>query len=208
MSTIPTRRIEVFAEVACPFTHYGLRRLRDARESREAHFRLVVRAWPLEWINGAPLDPALVGHEIDALREEVAPDLFKGFDPGTFPRTSIPAFGLASAAYRIDDEVGEAVSLRLRDALFEEGLDISDDDVLREIGAPFDLTPLAPHTAMDRARADWERGQARHVAGSPHFFANGRDWFCPSLRIRKVDGEFGISANASAVDDFYAAVLA
>ena len=56
------------------------------------------------------------GREIDALRATVAPDLFAGFDPKTFPRTSIPAFGLAAAAYRVDDATGEAVSFALRNA--------------------------------------------------------------------------------------------
>ncbi len=114
-------RIEVFADMVCPFTHVGLRRLSVARRGRE-HLRDVrVRAWPLEYLNGAPLASDLVGKEIDALREQIAPDLFIGFDAATFPRTSIPAFGLVAAAYAVDDLTGEVMSLALRDASSSEG---------------------------------------------------------------------------------------
>ena len=97
------RRIEVYAEVGCPFTHVGLHRLLQQRDARGSDVRVRVRAWPLEWVNNRPLDPGFVAREVDALRETVAPDLFYGFDPATFPATSIPAFGLAAAAYSLDD---------------------------------------------------------------------------------------------------------
>ena len=78
-------RVEVFADIVCPFTHVGLRRLSEARRGRETSPVVRVRAWPLEWLNGAPLDPDIVAREIDALRAQVAPDLFAGFDAATFP---------------------------------------------------------------------------------------------------------------------------
>src|SRR5205823_264116 len=96
-------RIEVFADVMCPFTHVGLRRLVSARDAADATVRLRVRAWPLELINGEPLRVTLVAREIDELRAQVAPDLFTGFDAHTFPATSIPAFGLVAAAYAVND---------------------------------------------------------------------------------------------------------
>jgi hypothetical protein len=100
--------IEVFADVSCPFTHVELRRL-VARRAAEGHATpvLVVRAWPLELVNGQPLDPGFVAEEVGALREQVAPDLFAGFDPAAFPVTSIPALALAHAAYAVDAPTGE-----------------------------------------------------------------------------------------------------
>ena len=62
-----------------------------------------VRAWPLEWINGAPLSSDLVRREAAALRASVSSELFKEFDGTTYPFTSIPAFGLVAAGYAIDD---------------------------------------------------------------------------------------------------------
>jgi predicted DsbA family dithiol-disulfide isomerase len=184
--------IEVFADVVCPFTHVGLRYLFDARRRHGSARAIRVRAWPLELINGAPLDPAVVTHEIDGLKH-VAPDAFGGFDPAQFPATSIPAFGLAAAAYAIGDDAGERASLALRDALFEHGADIGDVEVVARIGRELGVPMLDRADAEIAVRADWELGRARGVRGSPHFFSDGGDWFCPGLHITKLGEEFEIS---------------
>ena len=80
--------IEVFADVTCPFTHVGLRRLVDLRTQLgrpDVHLR--VRAWPLEIVNGQPLDPDFIAEEVDDIRGQVAPDLFEGFAQ---PRSRAP----------------------------------------------------------------------------------------------------------------------
>jgi len=73
--------IEVFADVGCPFTHVGLLRF---VEERSRHGRedlgLVVRAWPLEVVNGKPLDPAFIREEVDEIRSQLGGGLFSGFD--------------------------------------------------------------------------------------------------------------------------------
>lgn len=200
-------RVEVFADILCPFAHVGLRRLREERRARKRQDPVRVRAWPLEWINGEPIEADLVAHEIDALREQVAPDLFVGFDPATFPHTSIPAFGLASAAYTIGLATGEAVSLSLRDALFEQGRDVSDPRVLDAIGRHFGVVPLDRAAAEVTVRVDWEMGRARGVQGSPHFFVGDRGWFCPSLRIEHDDESFDIEVARDSMGEFYSAAL-
>ena len=50
--------IEVYADVWCPFAYVGLLCVveRRAQLEREDVF-LNIRAWPLELVNGAPLDP-------------------------------------------------------------------------------------------------------------------------------------------------------
>jgi predicted DsbA family dithiol-disulfide isomerase len=201
------RIIEVFADMVCPFTHVGLRRLSEARRTAGRPIAVRVRAWPLESINGKPLAADLVSREIEGLRETVAPELFAGFDPDTFPETSIPAFGLAAAAYALDDTTGESVSLALRDALFEEGLDITDGVVLDTIGRRFGVERLRDGDAAAAVEADWERGKARHVEGSPHFFVGTRDWFCPSLEIAHQGGRYEIQVADDTLRDFYAAAL-
>ena len=88
----PATVIEVFADVGCPFTHVGLRRMVDRRdELGRTDVVLRVRAWPLEHVNHTPLDPAFIAEEVAAIRVQVAPDLFTGFVPGAFPATSLPA---------------------------------------------------------------------------------------------------------------------
>lgn len=199
--------IEVFADIWCPFTHVGLRRLVAARAAKGSRAPVRVRAWPLEWVNGRPLGCDLVAQEIAALRGSVAPELFAGFDPSHFPTTTIPALGLAAAAYQLGDDRGERLSLRLRDAFFEEGRDLADPAELRAIGAEFGVDPPPDAEAQAAVRADWELGRARNVKGSPHFFVGGRNWFCPSLRVRHENATFDVSVDSAALDEFYATAL-
>ncbi len=199
--------IEVFADICCPFTHLGLRRLVDRRRAlgREEP-RLYVRAWPLELVNGAPLDADLIGEEVDELRRQVAPDLFREFDQSAFPHSSLPAFGLAAVAYQRDLATGEAVSLSLRAALFEEGRNIAGPAVLAEIATRHDLR-LPNEADRHRAVEDWRDGQARGVVGSPHFFLAAGDFFCPTLDIARVDGQLRITTDDDSLERFLGAAL-
>jgi predicted DsbA family dithiol-disulfide isomerase len=191
--------IEVFADVRCPFTHVGLRRLVERRSARRAAFTLRVRAWPLELVNGAPLDVNLVDEEVRALREQVAPDLFAGFSPAGFPVTSLPALALTAAAYDRDDATGEAVALALRWAFFEEGRDIADAGLLADIARTAGFR-WSEGDAAERVVDEWQNGAARGVVGSPHFFAGGEGWFCPYLDISHDDRGFRIAAHDGALD--------
>jgi predicted DsbA family dithiol-disulfide isomerase len=182
--------VEVFADVLCPFTHVGLHTLIDRRRERGIdHPRLRMRAWPLELINGKPLDPDHIAAEIVALRDSVRPDLFTGFSVGTFPNTSMAAFALTAAADRTEDPVLiEDVGMALRDAVFEGGLDIGRPEVVRSLAARFGLTPLDADATEAAVRADWDEGKRRGVVGSPHFFTpDGGGWFCPGLAISRDD---------------------
>ena len=191
------RTVEVFADVLCPFTHAGLHTLLDRRAARGlVEPRLNIRAWPLELINGKPLDAEHVGAEIEALRTSVRPDLFAGFSVERFPSTSMAAFGLTAAAARDGDPaLIEEVGMALRNALFEDGQDIGQSDVVATIGERFGLRPLGADATVAAVRADWEQGKARGVVGSPHFFTDdGGDWFCPSLAISRDDaGDFVVA---------------
>jgi predicted DsbA family dithiol-disulfide isomerase len=194
------RVIEIFADVRCPFTHVGLRRLVERREASGADFVLWLRAWPLELVNDAPLDPALIAAEVAELRRQVAPDLFTGFDPATFPGSSLPALGFAAAAYERDARLGETVSLRLREALFEQGRDIGDPDELAQIADRLSL----PRDLADPASVlrDWHEGKARGVIGSPHFFVGEDSFFCPTLHIEHHDGRLRITSDPEVFDSF------
>ena len=199
--------IEVYADIVCPFTHVGLCRLREARAARRSDRIVLVRAWPLELVNGAPVTPDVVTREINGLRERVAPDLFRAFEPSTFPSTSLPAFGLVAAAYAVDRTAGEAVSFAVRDALFEQGLDVSDTEVLDEIGSTFGIGPPGRAATEAAVHADWDRGKAAGVKGSPHFFADDREWFCPSLDIHHEGDRYDIRLDVDEMHEFYRAVL-
>jgi len=194
--------IEVYADIWCPFTHVGLRLVADRRLVRgRGDIAIRVRAWPLELVNATPLDKSRVEHHVRELRDQVVPDMFRGFTPTAFPKTTLPALSLAECAYTASDAVGEAVSFELREALFEHGLNISDARVLREIARAH---RLGIPTEQDGAAvlADWHEGQRRGVRGSPHFFCNGRNVFCPSLDISHDDEQLRLSKDLPALDSF------
>ena len=194
--------IEVFADVACPFAHAGLRKvLRFLETSGHVGTRLRIRAWPLELVNGVPMDPATIAEEVEDLRGSVAPHLFAGFDPARYPSTSLPALALVELAYAESDLIGERVSLALRDAIFEEGRDVSDPRVLDEVGSSFGLGAPGP-AQQEAVIADWKSGQARHVTGSPHFFCGATEAFCPSLEISKSGAHLQIRDRRSTLESF------
>lgn len=196
--------IEVFADVACPFTHVGLRRFVDARSARHRDdVELRVRAWPLEVVNGAPLDPQFIAEEIDEIRGQVAPSVFAGFDPDRFPASSFPALALADSAYRVSPALGEAMSLALRDELFEHGQDIADADVLDRLASRFGVS--RPRDERAPVLADHAEGLRRGVIGSPHFFTPAGGYFCPALDVgRDSRGHLRISADPEGFDAFLA----
>lgn len=179
-----TTIIEVFADVSCPFAHVGLHRLIERRDEIKSHALIHIRAWPLELVNGHPLSGSLVAQKVAALRSQVAPDLFKGFDAAHFPTTTLPAMALEVAAYRRSPELGEHVSAELRDAVFEGGRDLSRPETIADIGREHDLVI----TSADEAAVieSWHEGQRRGVEGSPYFFVEGRGYFCPSLVITHI----------------------
>jgi predicted DsbA family dithiol-disulfide isomerase len=197
--------MEVFADIWCPFAHVGLQTIHTQRaRAGRTELAIWVRAWPLELVNGAPLDPSITLEHANELREQVAPNLFRHLDIDRFPSSTLDALALANRAYRTDLQVGERVGVALRDALFEHGRGISDRVTLEQLAR--DLGVVMPDES-DRAGvvADWHEGQRRGVLGSPHFFCGDDDVFCPSLDITK-DPVKGVStvSDTSRLTDFLA----
>ena len=183
--------IEVFADIWCPFTHVGLRAIDEARRvAGRSDIGIIVRSWPLELVNDAPMDPAKAHHHADDLRTQVSPDLFTHIaDP--FPASTLDALALVVRAYAVDVATGERASFAVRDALFERGLDISNADVLAQLAIEIG-SDLPTDSDREAVRLDWEEGKSRGVLGSPHFFCGDHDVFCPTLEITR-DPETGLT---------------
>jgi predicted DsbA family dithiol-disulfide isomerase len=200
--------LEVYADVTCPFTHVGLHRISEERDRRgrpDLHLR--VRAWPLELVNGVPMDAHFVAGEAAALQKSVAPDLFAGIDETTFPSTTLPALAWSEAAYRVGPEVGERAALVVRDLVFEHGRDVGNPAVLAAASAALGV-PDVTDADRDAVRADFEAGKGKGVQGSPTFLVGGRSWFCPALDIRKVGDELRVDFDRDAFEAFVADVFA
>ena len=177
--------VEVYADIWCPFAHVGLRAIAEQRANvSRGDLAIRVRAWPLELVNGGPLDPTVTWEHAEDLREQVAPNLFRHLDVDRFPSSTLGALALANRAYRTDLQSGERLSFALRNALFEEGRDISDPVVIEQLAHEFGV--VVPDESDSAAvMADFHDGQRRGVLGSPHFFCGDDDVFCPSLDINE-----------------------
>lgn len=197
------RVVEVFADIGCPFTHVGLRRFVQARARRgEPEVVLHVRAWPLEVVNAKPLDAEFIGEEVEDLRASVAPGEFAGFRLESFPPSGLPAMALAAQAYDEGVEVGEAVSLELRDLLFEQGEPIGAGRLLAEVAVRHGIA-FDPPSGRRAVLADHAEGVERGVIGSPHFFTPTGDFFCPALDIsRDEEGHLHVRMDEAGFQEF------
>ena len=195
--------LEVFAEITCPFAYVGLQHIVEHVEASDHPTDIVVRAWPLEWVNGTALAVDGVVEKSAALCEQLDIDAFRGLDPDQWPSTTVPAHRLAIAAYDIDADTGLAVSLALRHALFERGRDIGDPDVLAAIAAAHGVTLDAADD--DAVRAEYQLGVERGVEGSPHFWVGDDGFFCPALDLGRDDDNHLIARfDPEALTEFYA----
>ena len=88
--------IDVYADIVCPFAHAGLRTVVRRRKQLGRDMVLRVRAWPLELVNGTPLDPAVTWEHAGDLRTQVAPDLFRHLDVDRFPSSTLDALAVAN----------------------------------------------------------------------------------------------------------------
>jgi predicted DsbA family dithiol-disulfide isomerase len=195
--------IEIFADVWCPFAYVGIRRVFQYRdEIGRGDVPIIVRSWPLELVNDAPMAQAKALGNCDALRRQVAADQFANTELSNFPSTTLDALTLIAQAYEQDVSAGEKASIVVREAIFERGDDVADHSVLQKIatGLGVSYVPDADHTLVHR---DWEEGKTRGVVGSPHFFNGSVGVFCPSLQLtRTEDSGLIIQANAEKLAAF------
>ena len=195
--------IEIFADVWCPFAYVGIRRVFQYRdEIGRNDVPIIVRSWPLELVNDAPMAQAKALGNCDALRRQVATDQFANTELSSFPSTTLDALTLIAQAYEQDVSAGEKASIVIREAIFERGDDVADYSVLQGLAAKLGVSYVrdADHTLV---RRDWEEGKTRGVVGSPHFFNGSVGVFCPSLQLtRTEDSGLIIQANAEKLAAF------
>ena len=198
--------IEVFADITCPFAHVGLKQVVRHVATMDDPADIFVRAWPMEWVNGAPLAADTITTEAKALEDQLGVHDFSGLRADRWPATSIPALNLVAAAYERDAATGLAVSLELRAALFELGGDISDPDALGSIAAAHDLA--LPDTEPSKAvQREYDDGKARGVQGSPHFFVGADSFFCPTLDLGKdSQGRLTARIDRTVLAEFFARI--
>lgn len=200
--TVSPATIEVFADLWCTFAHAGLRMAAEQRDlAGRDDVVFVVRAWPLELVNGSPMDVQKTADHVHELQEHVAPQLFQHVDLDHFPATTLSGLALVARARRHDLRLGERASFLLRDALFEHGQDISDAAVLQRLAADLGCGMPDEHDHV-AVLDDYTEGQQRGVIGSPHWFDGASDVFCPALEITRGDGGLIIHDNTARLQQF------
>jgi predicted DsbA family dithiol-disulfide isomerase len=198
--------IEVFADITCPFTHVGLKRVIEHIAELERPATVHVRAWPLEWVNGAGLEVEAVEAKAKALTQQLGVDDFSGLDHDQWPSSTVGALALAAGAYAVDMATGLAVSVELRRALFEQGRNIGDRQVLAEIAANHGLSLPEPDDVA-AVQADYDEGCSRGVSGSPHFFVGQDNFFCPALDLgHDADGNLTARLDTEGLAAFFARI--
>ena len=197
----------MFSDVSCPFAYVGFTRILAFRDGiGPTAPPLRARAWPLEIVNGEPLaGPALVP-KVEALRRDVAPDLFAGFVPERFPRTTLHALAAEQAAFRVGTGEGMAFSLAIRRLLFEEAADVGDPAVVDGLLEAHGLPRVRPED-RDAVERDHVEGVQRGVVGSPHFFTPNGDFFCPTLDIRSNGGAYEVEFDPIGFERFIRAAF-
>jgi len=195
--------VEVYADITCPFTHVGLKQVVQHVSEMSEPAEVIVRAWPLEWVNGVPMAVDAVLVKAAALTRQLGVDDFSGLRADAWPGSTIPALNLAASAYERDAATGLAVSLELRAALFERGDDVGDPAVLAAIAAAHGLR--APELEVcDSVQSDYDGGEERGVRGSPHFFVATDDFFCPALDLgHDHEGHLTARFDADMLADFF-----
>ena len=195
--------IEIFADLWCPFAYVGIRRVFQYRdELGQNDVPIIVRSWPLELVNDAPMAQAKALGNCDALREQIASDIFANHELNNFPVTTLDGLTLISQAYEQNIVAGEKASVVLREAIFELGHDVANGVILQEIAASLGIS-YTPDSGYVSVRRDWEEGKARGVVGSPHFLNGSVGVFCPSLQLtRTEDSGLIIHSNAEKLAAF------
>lgn len=204
MSQTQRSRVEVFADISCPFAHVGLRVAAQRAKDRGLAVDWVVRAWPLEWVNEQPLKGVDVSPKVQALRQQLGPDHFASFNPNTFPTSTISALNLVAMGYEVDNQSGLSLSLDIRRALFEDGADLS--TALEGLATSYGL-PAPPAEPLPAVLNDFDAGKERGVVGSPHFYSGRSDFFCPSLSLSKdASGHLVAEIDHAGLTDFLDAI--
>jgi predicted DsbA family dithiol-disulfide isomerase len=201
-------RLDVWADIACPWCYIGTRHLDSALEHERAEGReVLVRHRPFELQPAMPPEglPARAFMEARFGGPEVVDGMIANvaeigrsvgieFDFDAMPKTPNTRLAHAAVLSYDGDERQRAVLLRLYAAYFEQGLDITDREVLA--AAIAEVTGEAPHEVHprldDHAPLDADLHVARQlgVDAVPLFVADGGE---PD------DDGLGLSAAAIAV---------
>lgn len=214
--------IVVFSDLNCSFAHLAVHRLHEARRrlGLEGIIWFDHRCFPLELFNRTVNERPGVDSEVSvvgALEPSAGWRLRQGPD-WTYPVTMLPPLEAVQAAKAQGLGASEQLDRALRRAFWAEGRCISLRheilDVAAETGS-VDVDALAQALDDGRARRavmdQFDAARDGRVTCSPHVFLyDGADYANPGVRVRWVNGGFGVGFPVIDADDpsIYTDILA
>jgi predicted DsbA family dithiol-disulfide isomerase len=195
--------IVVYSDIACPWAHVAVYRLRAvrARLGLEAELAIDHRAFPLELFNERPTPKVVLDAEmpVTAALERDAGWRAWSSPPEEYPVSSLLALEAVQAAKEQSMHASEQLDRALRVSLFYDHRCISMFHVV------MDVAKRAPAVDAQRLRGALESGRARRmvfeqmrdakrigVQGSPHLYLpDGSDVHNPGISKEWICGERG-----------------
>ena len=184
-------RITIYADYVCPFCYLGTRSLEQYRESRDAP--LAVEWHPFDLRRGKRNPDGSIDHDADDGKDDQYFEQARqnvrrlqeeyGVEMAQEMATEVDSFDAQVASWYVREEYPdrwEAFDEAIYTALWQDGRDIGDRDVLADLAADVDLPAdeIRDAAADEDLRADLEdrfaEAQQTGVTGVPTFVSDGR----------------------------------
>jgi predicted DsbA family dithiol-disulfide isomerase len=171
MSQQPADSVLVYADYVCPFCYLGYVSLDRYQESREEPLETDWHPFDLRSRQRTP--DGTIDHDVDTGKDESYYEQARqnverladqyGVEMAQPLRKDVDSYDAQRVAYRVKEEhpeVFESFHRGVFDALWEDGRDIGDPDVLREVAAEAGV----PETVVEAALADEGTAEAIEAA--------------------------------------------
>ncbi len=194
-----TNAVVVHSDLRCPWAHVAVHRLLSTvdREGMGSELLVDHRWFPLE-DDSMPTDPAAVDRKLEPVRAlEPGLDWHRWADGGAeFPRDSRLPAAWVQAAKQVGPAASVALDRALRVALFAEGRDISDPEVIEAVASSVEDADVdAIRAEVESGRPDAELDRQAELAGSDAVpvsptivLGDGTTWANPGIESRTEDG--------------------
>jgi predicted DsbA family dithiol-disulfide isomerase len=210
--TETTVEVTVYSDYVCPFCYLGRQSLEQYEETREAPLRI---DWhPFDLRAGKRNEDGTIDHEADDGKNEAYYEqarenvrrLQEQYDVEMVEelRTDVDSLNAQLVSYRARETEAYGTWLAFDEAVFDalwtEGQDIGEPEVLEDVAADVDIDPgvvegaLEDDTLREELEAEFDRAKQQGVTGVPTFACDGtaaRGAVPPEHLRRLVEGTGG-----------------